>query len=405
VLNNRRRSDWRTNGYSKTLVVISYLDFPFYAGLSVRMNGLTMVLRKHGIQVKVFAPIFRLDKPMPSESGCEIEHIDMRSLRRLGSEKLLVKLLADAIFSLVAFAKLSVFVLKGVRLVQYQSLYSAMPAILTKIFWGGKVIGDDIVLHLSKNKLFYPLTYFLNHLVLRLTDVVATASPYAYAFTKGLFSKKTVIFVPNGVQLAQMDFVGGRKILSNRIIFVGSLSFEQNLKAVENLLEIASGLDERKIDFQILVVGGPIVYVKHLFDHPIVKKGNISFLGHTSPRKLQELYHSSLVGLLPFFEDTPLVGGQRMKALEYFANGLLVVSGPSGVKGIVDLKPGIHYISASSVAETVEILSRLLAGAEGYERIAQGGQRLILQNHSWETVTRDYLKIIKSLAAGCENRH
>ena len=71
-------------------------------------------------------------------------------------------------------------------------------------------------------------------------------------------------------------------------------------------------------EFTISIVGGPLTLASELMKDPIVKKGRVKFLGQLSFEELSELYVSATVGILPFFQDIPLAGGQRTKALELF---------------------------------------------------------------------------------------
>ena len=115
-----------------------------------------------------------------------------------------------------------------------------------------------------------------------------------------------------------------------------------------------------------------------------------------TPYLKQEIYSSSRLGILPFFQDTPLLGGQRTKALEFFANNLLVVSGPEGVKGINGIKPEKHYLLANSLDDMCTIMNKCLSEPEKYQNIATAGARYVSENHSWETLTKDYISFIRN---------
>lgn len=45
--------------YPRGLLMVSYLDYPYHAGLSRRISGLARVLTTNGIKVKILAPIAR----------------------------------------------------------------------------------------------------------------------------------------------------------------------------------------------------------------------------------------------------------------------------------------------------------------------------------------------------------
>ena len=370
---------------SSELLMISYLDYPYPAGLCTRITALAKILVRNGIKVNILAPITRGDKNLPEREqrdGFVVTRIDLKFYNSTGNFAL--KLLQLLIFSIIASFKVSkIFVKKG-PLIQYQSIYSAIPALFAKTFLRAKIIGDDIVL-------IHP---FIDILVLKLTDIVVTPSLKTYSFAKQL--RKLTLYVPNG---AEKKVFTKSTLDIPRILFIGSLSFDQNLKAVENIVRIASKLDEYGLTFEIIIVGGPLTYAKHLVTHPIVKKGKVIFVGIVSDEQLTNLYSSSLIGLLPFFYDTPLTGGQRTKALEFFANGLLVISGPEGVKGIHGIEVGKHYLLANSIEEMIEIIKNVLLIPKVYQNVADEGQKFILERYSWEMVSKDYVSLISGFSA------
>jgi glycosyltransferase involved in cell wall biosynthesis len=107
------------------------------------------------------------------------------------------------------------------------------------------------------------------------------------------------------------------------------------------------------------------------------------------------LYASSSVGLLPFFDDIPLEGGQRTKALEFFANGLLVISGPEGVKGIYGLESGKHFLIGTSVDVMCNLIEQCLSKPRKYAGIAVSGRQYISDKYSWSCLTKDYVDFVK----------
>lgn len=366
------------------LLIISYLDYPYYAGLSTRISGLAKVLAMGGVHVKILAPIARGDVTVKNKIYFDtaIYRVDLKKFRSRNPEKFASKSLLWLLFSLSASFEVMRNFIQNRCLIQYQSIYSALPALLAKILLRAQVIGDDIVLVNSLIDVF----------ALKLTDIVVTPSPRTCSFAKRL--GRYTLYLPNGVEMLSEKSSSDSK---SRILFVGSLSFDQNLKAVENIIRIALNLDKKGRTFEVLIIGGPLSYVEYLMNHPIVKKGKVKFLGRVSDDRLMELYSSSFIGLLPFFQDTPLQGGQRTKALEFFANHLLIISGPEGVKGINGLRSGEHYLLAKSLNEMGMIIDRCLLKPEKYQNIASAGANNILEKYSWETLTKDYIHIIKSL--------
>lgn len=112
---------------------------------------------------------------------------------------------------------------------------------------------------------------------------------------------------------------------------------------------------------------------------------------------MSELYASATIGLLPFFQDIPLVGGQRTKALEFLANGLLVVSGPEGVQGISDLHAGKHFLMCNSLESMVDTLKECLKNPGKYTDISNNGSAFVKECHSWVNLTSKYIEYLKNL--------
>ena len=71
-----------------------------------------------------------------------------------------------------------------------------------------------------------------------------------------------------------------------------------------------------------------------------------------------------------FFEDIPLLGGQRIKALEFFSHGLLVVSGQEGVKGLSGLEANKHFFMAKTFDSMIDVLKECIKHPEKYTAIA-----------------------------------
>jgi len=368
----------------KEILIISYLDYPYSAGLCTRITGLANVLAGTGVKVGILAPIARGDFQLPEKEQRNnycVERINLIRFTARNSGDFGPRLLQWLIFSIVASFKVAKNFIKSGSLIQYQSTYSAIPALFAKIFLKAKIIGDDIVL----------INPFIDVLILKLSDVVVTPSLRTYSFAKNL--RTFTLYVPNGVEQNLCERRSSH--LKTKVLFIGSLSFDQNLKAVENIIKITSRLDKKMLTFDVIVVGGPLTYVEHLINHPIVQKGKVTFVGQVSNDKLTELYGSSLIGLLPFFSNTSLKGGQRTKALEFFANRLLVISGPEGVKGIHGLKPGKHYLLVNSLDKMCAIIDKCLSEPQKYQNIATAGASYISENYSWETLTKDYVGLIQ----------
>lgn len=128
----------------KEILMISYLDYPYPAGLSTRITGLANTIARNGFKVDILAPIARGDKNLPEKEQTKnycVERINLKNLGRSNPDKFGPKLLQWLIFSIIAsFRIVKSFIRRG-PIIQYQSTYSAIPALFVKIVLRAKIIG------------------------------------------------------------------------------------------------------------------------------------------------------------------------------------------------------------------------------------------------------------------------
>jgi glycosyltransferase involved in cell wall biosynthesis len=280
-------------------------------------------------------------------------------------------------------------------MIQYESLYSAFPALVAKILLRKKIIGDEVILMSRETK--SPLRYVLyafDRFLIRMTDYVITSSTSAEVLIRKWFPKKPVYLVMNGVEpVKRRDRPASRD--RHELVFVGSLSSPENRVAIENVLRLAELLERKGIEFHITVVGGPWSYAAPYLGENMVRRGRVTFKGAIKGSELFEVYSTASVGLLPFF--MPSGGGQKIKALEYLAHQLLVLSGPFGFGNLPGIVPGVHYLEAANVAEMSEWAVDFVSHPAAYSQIAEAGRRLVEQQFSWEVTSKPYLEILSAI--------
>jgi len=280
-------------------------------------------------------------------------------------------------------------------MIQYESLYSAFPALVAKILLRKKVIGDEVILMSREMK--SPFRYVMHAFdisFIRMTDYVITSSTSAEALIRKWFPTKPVYLVMSGVEpLKRRRYPPSRD--RHELIFVGSLSSPENRVAIDNVLRLAELLERKKIEFHISVVGGPSSYAAPYLGDNMVRRGRVSFKGTVKGSELLELYSMASVGLLPFF--TPSYGGQKIKALEYLAHQLLVLSGPYGFGHLPGIVPGVHYLEAANVVEMSERAADFVSHPTAYSRIAEAGRQLVERQFSWDATSKPYLEILGAI--------
>ncbi len=372
----------------KFLVVLSYLDFPYYAGLSKRIEGLTTPLLHNGVKPVIISPQFRQGSPLPYPG--DLIRIDLRKMRRFSIFSKLVKLLVLILFSLISFIyvwKLKFRFSDDVKVIQYESIYSSLPALLLKFLFNIKIIGDDIIFSVDRN-FFYRL---FQTFVIRYTDYIIVSNLTSYKIVKNSLSPdQGILYVPNGIVARDIDFSHKN---FKRIVFVGALSYEENIDAVNSLSELSNFLMRSGQSYEIFVIGGPL---HKKFERVKKDHGRLHFLGFVKDDEYEKILESAYIGLLPFFTKIEL-GGQRIKALEYFSHGLLIISTLDGIRGIRGLTAARHYIKVTHQDELNSTVGEVLENPSSYLKIAQSGKETVTENYRWEKVTQPYVKLIRYL--------
>jgi len=82
--------------------------------------------------------------------------------------------------------------------------------------------------------------------------------------------------------------------------------------------------------------------------------------------------------------------------LEFFANGLLVVSGPEGVNGIAGLNSGEHFLLAETLEDMVKVLKDCITYPEKYIVTSRDGLNFVNKNYSWLNLTHDYINYLNT---------
>ena len=116
--------------------------------------------------------------------------------------------------------------------------------------------------------------------------------------------------------------------------------------------------------------------------------------GFLSEEKMNQILSNAFVGLLPFFENTPLIGGQRTKALQYMASGLLVLSGPEGVGNINYIEPSMHYIDCRTREQFLSMLKKILNRPNDFVNIAKKGRTIVEKKYSWNSTLSGLISLL-----------
>jgi glycosyltransferase involved in cell wall biosynthesis len=360
---------------NRRVIVLSPVDYPFYSATSRRISGIVGVLNHSGVRTEVICPVFRFST-LPALRG--VTGIDLRRLRSLGAETLITRALALTIFNVVAFAKL-LLPRSEILAVQYESILTFPAALLTKIFLRCPCFGEDI----NTPPILRRLVFFEPAVALASNFITSSLSN----ISSSRLSKCTTIFVPTAV--TEELVIKRKQITFDRIraIFVGTLSYSTNLRAINHISRIDS-LIPIENDCILVVVGGPI-------PTGLRPSRRMRLLGHVTDSLLRRTYNQANVGLLPFFGTR--TGGAKSKLIEYMAAQLLVISSPEGVEYLPELVPWVHFVPAASAEEMAQLISTIPRDAKRFRRIAMNGHKHVMQRYRWRILLRSYLRFIEDL--------
>jgi len=379
------------------VMIISCLDYPFYSGASRRIEGFLSVLESNKIKACVICPLFQRSSSPPAEQSRNVYYIDLRILRKLRHDLSTTRLIALALFTLGALPKI-IRMSKSYKIIQYVGTGSAPSVLFLKpLLRNHMIVGDDFMpMYQRMVKPFAWIIALFDFMTVQLTDVIITYPAFWNTFLRKYVRSEQVLHIPHGVFYIKPKIKLEKKTV-RRMVFVGSLTFDQNLIAIANIIKIAKSLMKRGINFSVEIVGGPLESAGKFLDEEVVQRGLVRFRGFVSEEVLQKIYLNSFIGLLPFFDDTKSFS-QKIKPLEYFAHGLLVVSGTQGIVGIGGLANGREYLEAKDAEEMTEIIAKCLESPNDYFDIVLRGIE-VAKRYSWESLLKPYINLIKKRSA------
>jgi glycosyltransferase involved in cell wall biosynthesis len=173
---------------------------------------------------------------------------------------------------------------------------------------------------------------------------------------------------------------GGAAEIPGRLVFSGSMDWYPNEDAIAYFSErLLPRLKHARPDVALTVVG----------------RNPGSSLRETATRAGIALT-GTVDDVRPFIDEgsvyiVPLRigGGTRLKILEALAMAKPVVSTTLGAEGLT-LAPDRHYIAADGDERFADAVLALLADAPARRRLGQQGRQLVVDEHSWDRVAREF---------------
>ena len=286
-------------------------------------------------------------------------------------------------------------------IIQYIDERSFIIAFLIKIICGvllkknAILIGDDITLRyiLFKSPLNH-IVKAIEFFIVKYTDIITTSFRIDYEIMKQIRVGKPTYFIPNGIEIKHVVDIDIHAKNWKKILYISAHPGKRNNMALKTLLDIARIICRNIKGVKILIIGKYIP--KFLRESNLVKSGCIELLGYVTSDKLKEIYKEVGIGLLPYFGEAAQ-SSQRIKTLEFFANGMLVVASKKDLLGIPGLRNYVHCIAVSTPEEMARELLNVLSKPSRYKHIALKGRSFIIKRYSWEEISKKYIDLIRKL--------
>ena len=161
------------------------------------------------------------------------------------------------------------------------------------------------------------------------------------------------------------------------ILFCGNLSYPPNVgAAVEIAGQLTPALRRHKKPFSVTLAGrNPH---KTLLRLPPQRELRII----DGPQDMRPLLAGASFSVMPIRYG----GGTRIKAIEAFCAGLVVVATKKAVEGL-DAMPGEHYIAAETASEAANRLIELSAAPHEAAALAECARKWVTQNHAADRIS------------------
>ena len=181
--------------------------------------------------------------------------------------------------------------------------------------------------------------------------------------------KQSIISVPNGIDQHFFEEMSIKKEFD--LVFVGNLSYQPNIEAVEYISEEI--LNYRK-DLSCLISGAtPSPFVQRLCR----STKQITLQGWTED--IREAYCKGKIFIAPMMIGT----GMQNKLLEAMALGIPCIT-TSLANNAIKATDGFSIVVANTREEFILAIDKLLNNPEFYHQIGNEGRHFVKNNYSWK---------------------
>ncbi len=193
---------------------------------------------------------------------------------------------------------------------------------------------------------------------------------------------KSIVYIPNGVDLRFFKPSGQSKRVQNELLFVGRLHPQKNLV---NLIEAIQLLKSENFLVRLTIIGsGP--QKQEILDlinkHSL--KGIIKLEGEKTPPELVNYYNHSAAFILPSIYE-----GQALTVLEAWASKTPVIVSKTGDNTYL-VKEGVngYFIDNQSSPKSIAQAIKKALGDKNLNKTGQNGYNLVKDSYTWENSAR-----------------
>lgn len=395
------------------LIIILYVDFPSFIGLSKRVEGIVSSLsRMEKFNIIVFSPKFlgiSIETLKRLRIECKQLHICYVNLPRFFSKHfrgLLSKTLISFLYSIIVFFKIfSLNIVNKDTIIQTEHIVLLPIGIFLEKLKKCFLIADDINLLFIRvrNSLIKRVIYLLELILYKHANILTSASTKTYNFA--LKNNLKIKYIPN-IIISSENYnlnINKEKIDKSiiEIVFVANMRFYQNILALLNLYFIIKILIEKyKItNIRLNIIGGPLEYIPLVIkESMLVKRRYITLYGEVEESIKKKVYERSHIAIFPYFKREKRWGGQMTKVIEAMAHYLIIVAGSEAIKEVKG-ENGIHFLVANNYNEMINILRQLTQNIFHFYPLMINAYRLVKNFYSYKMIQRKYKDIIDDFYA------
>jgi len=371
------------------ILLLSYINFEQPYGSHIRPYFLSKYLHEYGFDISVvcikgeksdylnFIERKWLNSHPLIKYGCGL--IDLcKLIQKLDPDVVLAHESTNGLLASISrkFSKLGLFENKPVVVdfhgsTRFEALYNLPSSVST-----------DILITISS--VIEKVAISGSDLIITASDIIRNFLIYSYKI-----DINKVFTIPNGVSTEHFYPLPRTRILelrknmgfNDKSVIVMSAprrsldSSDWSIKAIKVMYKVMSRLYNLRQDIILLVFGGGPI--------PYSPPPNVFFTGFV--KDLNIFLNIADLAIAPYPENM-VCGGARNKVLEYFACKVPVISTMSGMFGIPEAKPYVHYIPTTYDPEDIanKILLTLDMDSESLLNIIDNAYQLIITKYNWK---------------------